>query len=214
MLDRLEFTPFFPLAPISTLAAAVLLTGCGNPLNKPGAERYLPYEISNPAALGSQRTDDSPIVDTISHWEGDGVRGPAKIVIDISDQRAYFYRGARLVGISKISSGMDGFTTPHGTFKITQKNEHHRSNLYGNYVYPDGRIAQRDVDVTKDPKPAGARFEGAPMPYFMRFQGGVGMHAGYLPGYAASHGCVRMPKRMAEIYFRNVNLKTPVVVQP
>lgn len=183
-------------------------------MSSPGADRYLPYEIANPSQLGSQKTEDSPIADQVSHWEGDGVRGQPKIVIDVSDQRAYFYKGNHLVGVSKVSSGKDGHMTPTGSFKITQKSKDHRSNLYGNYVYPDGTVAQADVDVTKDPKPSGSQFEGAPMPYFMRFHGGVGLHAGYLPGYAASHGCVRMPRRMAEIYFNNVNLKTPVVVQP
>lgn len=203
------------LLTISTIsAAALLLSGCGGAMSSPGADRYLPYEIAHPSSLGSKKTDDSPIEDQVSHWEGNGVRGQPKIVIDVSDQRAYFYKGNHLVGVSKVSSGKDGHKTPTGTFKITQKSKDHRSNLYGNYVYPDGTIAQADVDVTKDPKPAGSEFEGAPMPYFMRFHGGVGMHAGYLPGYAASHGCVRMPNRMAEIYFNNVSLKTPVVVQP
>ncbi len=182
-------------------------------MSSPGAERYLPYELANPAALGSAVTNDSPIADNVSHWEGDGVRGTPKIVIDISDQRAYFYKGHHLVGVSKVSSGKDGHATPTGSFKITQKNKDHRSNLYGNYVYSDGTVAKKDVDVTKDPKPPGSTFEGAPMPYFMRFHGGVGLHAGFLPGFAASHGCVRMPERMAEIYFANVSLKTPVIVQ-
>ena len=212
MIFPREFRSFITI-PCAVLGLATLLTSCSSPFGSAGAERYLPYELANPSSLGSLKTDDSPIADSISHWEGDGVRGAPKIVIDISDQRAYFYKGSHLVGISKISSGKDGFTTPAGTFKITQKNKDHRSNLYGNYIYPNGTVAQADVDVTKDPKPAGTIFEGAPMPYFMRFHGGVGMHAGFLPGYAASHGCVRMPERMARIYFQNVDLRTPVVVQ-
>jgi lipoprotein-anchoring transpeptidase ErfK/SrfK len=47
----------------------------------------------------------------------------------------------------------------------------------------------------------------------MRFNGGIGMHTGYLPGYAASHGCVRMPHHMSEKFFENVALGTPVIVQ-
>jgi lipoprotein-anchoring transpeptidase ErfK/SrfK len=50
------------------------------------------------------------------------------------------------------------------------------------------------------------------MPYFMRIHGGVGMHAGFLPGFAASHGCIRMPERMAQIFFANVSHGTPVRV--
>jgi lipoprotein-anchoring transpeptidase ErfK/SrfK len=50
------------------------------------------------------------------------------------------------------------------------------------------------------------------MPYFMRIHGGVGMHAGFLPGFPASHGCIRMPERMAQIFFANVSHGTPVRV--
>ena len=53
------------------------------------------------------------------------------------------------------------------------------------------------------------------MPNFMRItQGGVGMHAGYIPGYPASHGCIRMPEKMSQIFFQNVSLGTPVIVEP
>jgi lipoprotein-anchoring transpeptidase ErfK/SrfK len=50
------------------------------------------------------------------------------------------------------------------------------------------------------------------MPFFMRITGGVGMHEGYLPGYPASHGCIRMPGKMAAIFFSNVDLGTPVEI--
>ena len=52
------------------------------------------------------------------------------------------------------------------------------------------------------------------MPYFMRIHGAVGMHAGYLPGYPASHGCIRMPEFMAEDFFNNVEIGTPVTIGP
>ena len=54
-----------------------------------------------------------------------------------------------------------------------------------------------NVDLTKDRPPRGTVFRGAPMRYFLRVHGGIGMHAGYLPGYPASHGCIRLPKQMA-----------------
>ena len=70
-----------------------------------------------------------------------------------------------------------------------------------------------NVGVNKDPKPPGTRFKGAPMPYFMRLTGsGVGLHAGYLPGYPASHGCIRMPEFMAENFFSSVSIGTPVTI--
>ena len=153
------------------------------------------------------------IVDTVSYWDGDGIAGSPSITIDLREQEARFYKDGRLVGISLISSGREGYSTPPGTFTIIQKNKDHVSNLYGDYVDGAGNVMVANVGVKKDPKPAGASFRGAPMPYFMRITPtGVGMHAGFLPGFPASHGCIRMPERMAEIFFANVSHGTPVRV--
>ena len=74
--------------------------------------------------------------------------------------------------------------------------------------------ASRFVEhVGKDPRPAGARFIGAPLPYFLRIYGGVGMHAGYLPGYAASHGCIRMPAGQARRFYGAAPIGTPVIIR-
>jgi lipoprotein-anchoring transpeptidase ErfK/SrfK len=148
------------------------------------------------------------------YWIGDQVTGAPSIKIVISEQRAYFYKGGKLVGESTISSGKKGFETPPGQYKVIQKDKDHVSNMYGDYVDADGDVVQRNVDVTKDPAPAGATFRGAKMPFFMRFTGGYGMHAGYLPGYRASHGCVRMPMAMAEHFFEAAQEGTPVTVEP
>ncbi|NNE93372.1 MAG: L,D-transpeptidase family protein [Verrucomicrobiales bacterium] len=133
-------------------------------------------------------------------------------MISLSQQRAFFYKGQTLVGISNVSTGTDEHRTPTGDYKISQKSKDHESNLYGDYRTPDGQLIQAEVDVTKHPKPPGAVFDGADMPFFMRFNGGIGMHGGILPGYAASHGCVRMPYPMAKIYYENVRTGTPVRV--
>jgi hypothetical protein len=150
--------------------------------------------------------------DSISYWDGDGVSGSPSIKIRLSEQKAYFYKGGELVGVSQISAGREGYSTPTGSFKITQKSKDHVSNLYGDYVDDAGNVVMPNVGVNRDPKPPGTRFRGAPMPYFMRIVGGVGMHAGYLPGYPASHGCIRMPEFMAENFFTNVSNGTPVTV--
>lgn len=152
------------------------------------------------------------INDTVSYWDGDGVSGSPSITIDLGEQKAFFYKDGRLVGISMISSGREGYLTPAGNFKIIQKNQDHVSNLYGDYVDGSGNVVVSNVGVKRDPKPSGTSFRGAPMPYFMRIHGGVGMHAGFLPGFAASHGCIRMPERMAQIFFANVSHGTPVRV--
>ncbi len=150
--------------------------------------------------------------DTVSYWDGDGVSGSPRVVISLSGQKAEFYKGGQLVGVSSLSTGREGYKTPTGSFKVTQKSPDHRSNLYGNYVDNFGNVVVRDVDVRKDPKPPGTKFEGAPMPYFMRIHGGVGLHAGFLPGFPASHGCIRMPEHMAQVFYRNVSIGTPVRV--
>jgi lipoprotein-anchoring transpeptidase ErfK/SrfK len=160
--------------------------------------------VSKPSNVG--------FADTVSYWDGDGVAGSPSITIDLKEQKAFFYKSGRLVGISMISSGREGYSTPSGNFKITQKSKDHVSNLYGDYVDGGGNVVVANVGVNKDPKPAGTSFRGAPMPYFMRIHGGVGMHAGFLPGFPASHGCIRMPERMAQIYFSNVSQGTPVRV--
>lgn len=151
--------------------------------------------------------------DTVSYWDGDGISGSPSIEISLGQQRAYFFKGSELVGVSTISTGREGFNTPTGNFKIIQKDRDHKSNLYGDYVARDGTVIQKDIDVKVNPRPPGAVFDGARMPYFMRIKGGIGMHEGFLPGYAASHGCIRMPGFMAAKFFDNVSHGTPVSVR-
>jgi lipoprotein-anchoring transpeptidase ErfK/SrfK len=148
-----------------------------------------------------------------NYWNDEEASGPPEIVISISKQRAYFYKGKTLVGESTVSSGKRGFDTPPGRYKVIQKDKDHASNLYGDYVDDEGNVVRMSVDVTKDPQPAGTTFRGAPMRYFLRFTGGYGMHAGQLPGYRASHGCVRLPREMARHFFENASYGTPVVVE-
>jgi len=155
-------------------------------------------------------------IDSVSFWDPGNAKGNPLVRINLKQQRAKFYKGSTLVGISKISSGREGFGTPSGSYKILQKNADHISNIYGVWKTPDGTIVNDDVDLRKQPvPPPGLIYEGAAMPNFMRItQGGVGMHAGYIPGYPASHGCIRMPERMSRIFFENVSIGTPVIVEP
>lgn len=146
-------------------------------------------------------------------WKDDGTGGPASITIDLTQQKAFFRRGNRVVGETPISSGREGYRTPAGSFRITQKSRDHVSNLYGDYVDSSGEIVVANVGVRRDRRPPGTRFQGASMPYFLRIHGGVGMHAGYLPGYAASHGCIRLPMEMARNFYEASRLGTPVVVR-
>ena len=145
-------------------------------------------------------------------WHPEDATGAPKIIVNLTEQRARFFRGGTLVGESNISTGRKGFETPPGKYRVIQKDENHFSNLYGTYQDDAGTIVQNNVEIGKDPKPAGANFVGAPMPYFLRFTRGYGMHAGFVPRFRASHGCIRMPREMAKHFFDDAELGTPVVV--
>jgi len=146
-----------------------------------------------------------------SYWSGVVGNGEPSIVINLTEQRARFFRGSVEVGQACISSGKKGHETPTGSFRVIEKDLKHQSNLYGEFVDESG-ILERNVDMSKQRVPEGASFEGAPMRFFLRFDGATGMHAGRLPGYRASHGCVRMDLKMAEHFFENAPVGTPVTV--
>jgi lipoprotein-anchoring transpeptidase ErfK/SrfK len=104
----------------------------------------------------------------------DKYAGPMKIVIVLDTQRIYVFQNEKLIGFSTISSGKKGKETPTGIFNILQKNVDHKSNLYSN----------------------------APMPFMQRLTwDGIAIHGGYLPGYPASHGCIRLPPVFAKALF-------------
>jgi lipoprotein-anchoring transpeptidase ErfK/SrfK len=187
------------------LLAALFVTGCGS-------RNYRDETLYIGGFRPGQQERRAPH-DDVSYWDGEGMGGASSIRIDLNDQRAYFYKGGQLAGISVVSTGREGFSTPTGNFKILQKNQGHISSIYGDYVDAQtGEVVVKDVDRRKDRMPPGCRYRGAPMPYFMRFAGGVGMHEGFLPGFPASHGCIRMPGFMAERFFENVQIGTPVTV--
>src|ERR1700730_18591333 len=136
---------------------------------------------------------------------------PYRVEIDLSQQTAYLISGRRVVMQSPISSGRYGHLTSTGSFKVIEKERSHSSSIYGKIVDGYGRTIVADADVDMH-VPRGCKFVPAPMPYFMRFHGSDGMHAGYLPGYPASHGCVRMPEELAVAFFNAVEVGTPVTV--
>jgi lipoprotein-anchoring transpeptidase ErfK/SrfK len=100
--------------------------------------------------------------------------GPVEIVVSIPRQLAYVYRGGALIGVSTVSTGRPGHSTPTGRFPILEKHREHYSNLYNS----------------------------APMPFMQRLtMGGIALHAGQIPGHPASHGCVRLPLAFARNLF-------------
>jgi len=136
---------------------------------------------------------------------------PYRVEIDLSRQTAFLISGRRVVMQSPVSSGRYGHLTSTGSFKVIEKERSHYSSIYGKIVDAYGRTVIADADVDMH-VPRGCRFVPAPMPYFMRFHGSDGMHAGYLPGYPASHGCVRMPDQLAVAFYNAVDVGTPVTV--
>jgi lipoprotein-anchoring transpeptidase ErfK/SrfK len=184
--------------------SALLVTSCEEDARYSGQAQYLG------GVHGAAPTTGAP-ADNVSYWDGDHLGGKPSVKISIKEQRAYFYKAGMLVGISQLSTGREGLNTPVGHYSIIQKDINHVSTKYGDFVDDAGNVVMPNVSVD-DKKPPGTRFKGAPMPFFMRIVDGVGMHAGYLPGYPASHGCIRMPQFMAENFFKSVSTGTPVTI--
>ena len=133
--------------------------------------------------------------------------------VSLSKQRAYLMMGDQIVVDSPISSGKRARPTPQGRFHVLEKDKNHKSSLYGDFVDSSGRIVRRGVSSRIDSAPSGTHYVGADMKWFMRLTDeGVGMHVGFLPGYPASHGCIRMPSVTAEMFYNHVKVGTPVVV--
>ena len=137
------------------------------------------------------------------------------IIVSLEKQRAYLMLGEQIVIDSPVSSGKRGHTSPSGSVKVLEKDPNHHSSLYGDFVDSFGRIVRAGVSMHIDAAPSGTHFQGAEMKWFMRLTDeGVGMHVGILPGYPASHGCIRMPSDGAKLFYDHVKVGTPVEVQP
>lgn len=209
------------IAPLPCIAFAVLMAGCATTTKAPVRQHVSPGAFDESTqylgangeivtvASGRAKAREA---EKAAYWRGDGVPGAPSITINLSEQKAYFYKGGQLVGETPVSSGNSQHPTPRGNFKVTIRDKDHRSNAYGDYVDAQGYSVVSNVDARRDPRPPGTKFMGAPMPNFLHFHDGAGLHSGYLPGFPDSHGCVRLPDRMAEIFFKNAPLGTPVRV--
>ncbi len=112
-------------------------------------------------------------------------KGPVLVTVSLDEQMAYTYRNGALIGISTISTGKKGHETPTGVFHTMMKDANHHSSKYNN----------------------------ASMPYTQKFtQYGIALHAGGLPGYPSSHGCVHLPSEYARMLFNETPLGMTVVV--
>jgi lipoprotein-anchoring transpeptidase ErfK/SrfK len=113
-------------------------------------------------------------------------RAEIRVVVSIRNQSAWLLNGNRILMTSAVSTAKRGMHTPTGHFEVSEKDARHISTIY--------HVA---------------------MPFYMRLSGEpFGMHAGYMPGYPASHGCIRMPRDKAALFFRNVIVGTSVRILP
>jgi lipoprotein-anchoring transpeptidase ErfK/SrfK len=118
-------------------------------------------------------------------WRDVPAEGAERVVVSLSDQLAYLYRGNTLIAVSTVSSGKPGNDTPTGIFSVLNKKPMHRSRKY----------------------------ENAPMPFTQFIDNyGIALHAGHIPGHPASHGCVRLPSAFAKKLYAVTDVGTPVYV--
>ena len=111
--------------------------------------------------------------------------GPLTLIVSLPAQRAALYRGGIPIAVTTVSTGRPGRRTPTGTFAVLEKEIEHYSSLY----------------------------DDAPMPYMQRLTwGGVALHGGQLPGYPASHGCIRLPQEFARLLYGVTYLGMTVIV--
>lgn len=147
-------------------------------------------------------------------WTG-GNKPITRMIVNVDVQRAVLYNNNDIVGWTYFASGISSFPTPTGDFKILEKIKDKVSNLYGKGFDKNGKLVNSDFKQGRDLLPEGGHFEAAKMPYFMRLTGdGVGMHIGPIPrpGRRASHGCIRLPSKMAPIIFEHTAVGTAVTV--
>jgi lipoprotein-anchoring transpeptidase ErfK/SrfK len=175
VLDRRVAMPL-----VAALAAGLLLVLAESPAT--AQSQGAPSIVIDPASLPPlvpAAAPAPPVPDVMAPGDYDwaperSLAGDVVIVVSLPQQLVHVYRGGVRIGVSTISTGKPGHDTPTGVFTILQKKKMHRSTLY----------------------------DDAPMPFMQRLTwDGVALHAGRIPGYPASHGCVRLPAAFAELLY-------------
>ena len=191
--------------PFALLAAAAALCSCTSDNGLAGLDGYAfkrntHYTPNDAVNAGSW---DAPA----------GITGQHVIVVDTNLQKANYYIGGHLVGTSTISSGKAGHGTPRGTFRVLAKDADHKSSTYGSIVDSAGNTLVAEY-TQGQPIPAGGRYKGAPMTNALQLTtGGVWMHEGVVTSAPESHGCIRLPKKMAKIFYDNTSVGDTVIIK-
>lgn len=180
---------------MNKLALALAVSG-GLALGVPAAPAYASMETYEAKATASSaaaiaREDmyaafgDKQLKPGQYVWRDIDTSGPRRVVVSLSDQMAYLYRGDQLVAAATVSSGKGERATPTGIFTVLEKKRMHHSRKYDN----------------------------APMPFMQRIDKyGIALHAGHNPGRPASHGCVRLPAQFAAKLFTATDVGTTVLI--
>jgi lipoprotein-anchoring transpeptidase ErfK/SrfK len=172
----------------ATLAATLALAACSTVPQRTAAPQPFGWGFSDKAAQAMATNLGRTSLKPGEHvWRAEAKpAGPTDVVIDLSRQMAFVYRGGSLVAASTISSGKIGHDSPVGHFPILEKNRIHKSN----------------------------RYSDAPMPFMQRLTwNGIALHGGALPGYPASHGCIRLPMKFAQKLFAATTVGSNVYIE-
>ncbi|MBR3925634.1 MAG: L,D-transpeptidase family protein [Akkermansia sp.] len=191
-----------------TISTAIVLSSCST-------QNDLAAMATGGYAFRPERIKIDPLAAVAhGHWDRPaGLEGEHLIVIDTRLQQAKYYIANQYVGSSTISSGRAGHGTPAGTFRILSKDEDHKSSTYGSVVDAQGNTLIADYTAGQ-PMPEGGIYQGAPMNFGMQItNNGIWMHEGYVTSAPESHGCIRLPREMARIFFENTPVGTQVIIK-
>ncbi len=196
--------------------AAVLMVACQqqqqqNPVVTPVcADSLTPYErfVSNSKAYPTVMEvylDDALIKQADKKCQ---------VVISLSQQRGRLYVDGKVAADWPVSTGADTHPTPPGRFRVRYKSKEYASNRYGKMYDAEGKCIDGNADAFTQQIPEGGRFEGSPMPNWMRLTAdGIGMHTGKVKaGRRLSHGCIRLPHVISTMLFDIVEFGTRVII--
>ncbi|MBN8456293.1 MAG: L,D-transpeptidase [Verrucomicrobia bacterium] len=209
-----------PILRIAAAASALLLASCATKTTPPPTTDAS-GKFVNPYPPGTYEhfTAEPTYPKTYSIWKNEELLAKtnpenSSLRILTGKQRGLLMNGEDIVMDYPICSGRNGYETPKGEYRISEKVVDKRSNRYGRIYDSEGDCVNSDADILKDQVPEGGRFEGAAMRYWMRLTNdGIGHHIGPVKRYRASHGCIRGPGSAVPIVHNKVKLGTKVVVE-
>lgn len=204
-------------------AVAILFSSCADPsVPNPKQKTALkavhvnPYKVGTYAHFRAQKGYPK----NYGVWKNSAVlartnASNSSIRIDLSDQRGYLMNGSELAMDYPVATGRSKYPTPTGNFRILERiRTDKRSTTYGKIYNASGGLVKGNADSRKDKVPAGGKYVGASMPYWMRLTwDGIGMHKGNVPRYPASHGCIRTYYKVVETVFDKTRIGTRVTIE-